>query len=80
MYLDRFMVLTVSQSQPSGHILISAADGISAFNVALVGVAKTFTCICCIITIITVLNNSLYMGEYIHKPGPGLQFPYQNAC
>ena len=36
MYLDRFKVPTVSQSQTSADILIKAAEGILAFNVALV--------------------------------------------
>ena len=35
-YLDVFMVQTVSHSQPSAHVLIYAAEIISAFNVALV--------------------------------------------
>ena len=40
LYLDCFTVLTVSPSQPYARIFVSAAEGISAFNVALVYVRK----------------------------------------
>ena len=37
-YLDRFTAPTISQSLPSARILILAAEGVSARNVALVHV------------------------------------------
>ena len=72
-YWDCFTVPIVSQSQPSAHILIWAAKGISAFNVTLVAFWKPLPCgkwwICWPINVIMMVVDVLSLNSFIYTSG-----------